>query len=617
VWNRSESTESRLALLALLALMVGATSVARPAAAEGLLVMSQGTLEVLQYDAGDGSFTGPFASTISEGFRFPSDIALRPSDGVLYVSSPPTGQIWSYTTASGELITPAVATGLVSPRGIDFDVSGAKLYLADAIDVLADLTDSIKVLDVATGVVTTVGTDIQANFSGVAVNGGDVFATDDEMGRVIRFPISGGPGSVEISSGLSAPGPLLFLTPSQLLVADSGNDRVVEYLESGGSWTLNREVLGSSAGVDEPAGLALAPDGRLTVSGRQSGQVVLVDLGSLVVTELVAPGSGGLQDPKDLAWSGSTLLVASVAGNAIFYYDDTGNPTGVRASGLSPPLDFGIELSEDGSRLFVASFGGDVVVEYDVETGWPVRSFAPPCGIFALILDLRLGPDGDLYVSCLVDNMVTRFDGTTGSALGPFVTPQSGGLASPRGLDFGPNGNLFVASASPGQILEYDGTTGAPLGAFVDSSGNGGGAIDPYGVRFHQGVLYVSSSSSNEVKAFDATTGAFLSTFVSAGSGGLAGATALEFGPDGDLYVASQNSNAILRYDGSTGSFVEAFVPAGSGGLATPIDLAFSPGPAPPVPALPPFGSALLLLALPLAGVVAWRGALHEGGARR
>jgi hypothetical protein len=35
VWNRSESTESRLALLALLALMVGATSVARPAAAEG------------------------------------------------------------------------------------------------------------------------------------------------------------------------------------------------------------------------------------------------------------------------------------------------------------------------------------------------------------------------------------------------------------------------------------------------------------------------------------------------------------------------------------------------------------------------------------------------------
>jgi DNA-binding beta-propeller fold protein YncE len=596
--------DSRRCALPALAL---ALAVAVPAEAAELLVMSQGTQEVLEYDGLDGSFRGAFADTITDGFRLPGGIAVRPSDGVLYVASVSTGEIWAYDS-DGDPMLPAVAVGLFAPFGIDFDASGSHLYFADASTVDKDLTDAVKQLDVTTGAVTTLGTNNQADLLGVAVNGADVFATDIALHRILRFPVSGGPETAVVSTGLSQPGALLFPTATQMLVADSGNDRVVEYLETGGSWVFEREVLAASAGVQEPCGLALAPDGRLTVSGRGSGDVVLVELTSGVVTPLVAPGAGGLSDPTGLAWSGSSLLVASPSGNAIFYFDASGQPTGVRADGLSAALDAGIELSPDGSRLFVGSIVDNDVIEFDVASGARVRTYTQACPNLPFPFDLALGPDARLYVSCTLNHSIEHFDATSGAALGSFVIAGFGGLQSPRSLAFGPNGNLFVSNGTA-EILEYEGSTGAAVGppAFVDATGNGGGAIDPWGLRFHEGVLYVASFSSAEVKAFDATTGAFLSNFVPSGSGGLSGPTALDFGRYGDLYVASQDDHAVRRYDGGTGDFVEVFVPSGAGGLDTPFDLAFRTAVAQPVPALSHGARALLLAAIAAAAVYGLR----------
>ena len=74
------------------------------AAGQELMVLSRGTKQVLEYDGNSGSYTGTFAETVTEGFRLPGGIALRPTDGVLYVSSVSTGDLWSYTTATGEPI---------------------------------------------------------------------------------------------------------------------------------------------------------------------------------------------------------------------------------------------------------------------------------------------------------------------------------------------------------------------------------------------------------------------------------------------------------------------------------------------------------------------------------
>jgi DNA-binding beta-propeller fold protein YncE len=573
----------------------------------GLLVASQQSRSVLEYDAATGGFERVVVETVTQGFQTLGGIALRPSDGVLHVSSSASGEIWSYATASGEVIAPPLATGLQAPRGLAFDASGSTLFFADPKDSLAETTDSLKALELAGGSVSTLGTLPGAEFSGVAVNGAQAFATDLEGGRVVRFPVGGGSDTTVIA-GLSSPAGILFRTATRMLVADSGSNRVLEYVQSGGSWLFDRVVLPASAGVAEPCGLALAPDGRLSVSGCASDEVVQVDLATLEVTPLVAPGAAGLRAPRDLAWSGDTLLVASPIANAVVYFDASGSPTGVRAAGISAMLDGGIALSSDAQRLFVASLGDNDVVEHDAASGALLRTFGSVCGFFPI--DLDCGPDGKLYVACFGDSSVARIDLASGASLGAFVLGGSGGLANPRSLAFGPDGNLYVSSGT-GEVLEYAGATGDFVAAFVDAGGNGGGPLDPYGLAFHQGRLYVASYFPNEVKEFDATTGAFVSTFVPSGSGGLAGPTAVAFGPDGDLYVTSRDDDAVRRYDGATGAFVEVFVGAGSGGLDGPFDLAFRPGAAPPsVPSLGAAGRAVLAGGLIAVAWIArrWRG---------
>jgi hypothetical protein len=69
----------------MLLLRVG--SGATDAVAGTLLVVSQGTGQVLEYDDGDGSFKGVFVDPVTEGFAFPGGLSVHPSDGSLYVST--------------------------------------------------------------------------------------------------------------------------------------------------------------------------------------------------------------------------------------------------------------------------------------------------------------------------------------------------------------------------------------------------------------------------------------------------------------------------------------------------------------------------------------------------
>ena len=121
----------RLLLPALLLL------VARAASAGGLFVASQNNASVLEYSSTSGAFERVLANTVTQGFQNPGGIALRPSDGVLHVTSQASGEIWRYTTATGALITPALKTGLYGPRGLSFDASARTCSLRIR-DVLAE-----------------------------------------------------------------------------------------------------------------------------------------------------------------------------------------------------------------------------------------------------------------------------------------------------------------------------------------------------------------------------------------------------------------------------------------------------------------------------------------------
>lgn len=77
------------------------------------------------------------------------------------------------------------------------------------------------------------------------------------------------------------------------------------------------------------------------------------------------------------------------------------------------------------------------------------------------------------------------------------------------------------------------------------------------------GDVFAANFRDGSVSRFDGVTGAFRGVFVEGGSGGLAAATGVAFGPDGSLYVGSSATHAILRFDGETGAFLGAFTEPG------------------------------------------------------
>ena len=251
--------------------------------------------------------------------------------------------------------------------------------------------------------------------------------------------------------------------------------------------------------------------------------------------------------------SSAGLLVANGLGDSVFQYSVPAGGVGVPfvssgSGGLNSPK--GLALGPDGSLYVTGNIPGHggQVFRYDGTTGAFV-------GLFAHTVDttpfgVNFGPDGNLYVSNVNSDSISRFNGATGTLLGNFVAPSSGGLNAPRGIVFGADGNLYVSSAGSDQVLRYDGTTGAFLGVFATG-------VDARGLAFGpDGNLYVASYDADEILRFNGTTGAPLGVFAS--GGGLDGAVGLVFG-SGELYVSSFNNGRILEYDGSTGAFVRTF----------------------------------------------------------
>lgn len=206
-----------------------------------------------------------------------------------------------------------------------------------------------------------------------------------------------------------------------------------------------------------------------------------------------------------------------------------------------------------------------------------MRKLAP---FFALLviamasLPIAPAPAADLLISSIDGDSVPRFDGVTGSSLGYFVPPESGGLHQPQGIAFGPDGNLYVVNRGRGGVLKFDGHSGDFL---VEVVPPGAGGLDtPIGLCFGPDWnLYVGGIYSHNVARFT-PDGYYLGDFVTPRSGGLDQPYGLTFGPDGDLYVASHNNDRVLRYR-PDGSFLDAFVPPLSGGLCRPTGLTFGP----------------------------------------
>ena len=226
------------------------------------------------------------------------------------------------------------------------------------------------------------------------------------------------------------------------------------------------------------------------------------------------------------------------------------------------------------------SVGDASAVEGEAHYRFVDNFVAPDAYGLAAARNIRIGPDGNVYIASHDTNVVKVFEPGTGRFLRDLGT-SGGELVGPWGMTFGPDGLLYVGGRYSLNVVRFDITTGAY--DVIVNSANSGGLGTARGLTFGpDGSLYVSSevpgapTATDTVKRFNGATGAYIDDFVGAGSGGLDNANGVTFGPDGNLYVASSNNDSVLRYNGQTGQFKDVFIAQGAGGLSQPSQLHFN-----------------------------------------
>lgn len=241
-----------------------------------------------------------------------------------------------------------------------------------------------------------------------------------------------------------------------------------------------RDGVGASAAFNNPAGIAVAPDGTLYVTEARNHRV------------------------RKIAPNGTVTTVAG-CGPTDATYGSLKNGTGTAACFNSPS---GIVYHPSGT-LYVSD-----------TMSFAVRAISP-AGVVSTYMSvqkprgLALGPDGALYVVDGVAHAVKRIAPATATTP-PALTTVATGFSYPTGLVAGPDGSLYVTETNPPRVRKIPRLQatvppvfGAPQlvagGRFGDLAGPGAtAAMRPDdGIALFGGALVFSDTSNYRVRRID------------------------------------------------------------------------------------------------------------------
>lgn len=275
--------------------------------------------------------------------------------------------------------------------------------------------------------------------------------------------------------------------------------------------------LTDSTNLSWPFGLAFSPhNGNLYVAGNNTGTVMQYNGNTGALVGTVASGLG------------ATYGLAFGPHNALYvtsnnYHNVTiiplsgGSPTYLGIG--SPWYPTGIAFDDNGD-MYVAGYGpsttdtepnkhDDGIWKFTYTGSNPANPYDPANWVgfkladsawyaggntdnmLYLPQDLKIGPNGNLFVSVDPYHRVLEFDISSGRYLRDAVpyrggTPPEGedALWHPRGISFTSSGNILVAYEFNGIVYEFDGTTGARIGSRAE------GLFNPRGLATKREALY-------------------------------------------------------------------------------------------------------------------------------
>lgn len=287
-------------------------------------------------------------------------------------------------------------------------------------------------------------------------------------------------------------------------------------------------------------GASAAIGAELLVSDRVENTILRFDsITGEFLSELVAAGAGGMQDPSSMALGDDgVLFVASRATGKVLQYDvGTGEFLGEFADGIYGPS--GILVDRDRNQLLVSEFGNfdaEQIRRFNLTTGESLDAWGAGTGATGRS-DLAFGPDGMLYAGSFFDGRVLRFDPETGAPRPSVPGDTTATFAGPVDGFLGTNGlafyedHLLTVGLFSFNVFQFDQSDGSPVGELVNAED--GQLFFPADLLVDQdGSLFVSSLGNDDasnglplgpgyIGKYDADTGEATNPFFIAGVGGL------------------------------------------------------------------------------------------------
>jgi sugar lactone lactonase YvrE len=276
----------------------------------------------------------------------------------------------AYLSGTGVGPAPTLDPGTVAASPATF-----KTPESSALDAAGDLfvadAGASAVYEIKSGSTTAVsiGTGLSSP-AGVAVDGaGDVFIADTGHNQIVEVPVISGvlnnadqitlvSSTTSIAgSDLNAPAGVTVDAQGNLIIADTGNNRIV-YLPYDGSWNL-ASAFAVSTGLTAPLATTVDPSGNLYIANSGTGQIdQLLAPFSIGTLQLVAVGFG---NPSGLATdaSGSLFVADYVNGDVVRIPNLSGSlePNDEVEVGIGVSTPYGVVTDASGN-LYVTNGSG-------------------------------------------------------------------------------------------------------------------------------------------------------------------------------------------------------------------------------------------------------------------
>jgi sugar lactone lactonase YvrE len=494
----------------------------------------------------------------SGGLKLPSNLAFD-SSGNLWVADAGHNRVLEETSPGGKTAVntalgqsnllsgrPALTqAGIDNPSGMAFDSSG-NLWMTDTNNNrVLEFAAPISSGESATTVLgqsdfTTDGLSAaqsgMTNPAGVAFDSsGNLWVADSNDNRVLEFkpPFSNGMAASVVlgqpsltstityttASGLNFPSSVAFDSSGNLWVADGGNNRILEYKAPFGTGMSASLVIGQAnltvgasastqAGFDSPGSIAFDSSGNLWVADTFNNRVL----------EFASPFANGMQ-------------ATVVFGQASF----TSHAAATTKSGMNAPTEVAFDKAGD---LWVADSFNNRVLEF----ASPIKAAGTPSFV--------LGQT----------DYASNLDGGQQS------------LSLPSSVAFDKSGNLWTADELNNRVVEFASPLSTGTNATLslgqasltlETSGGGkGGLTVPFDAVFDSsGNLWVSDSGNNRILEFAApfATGmnaslvigqaSFMTYANGTSASGLNFPAGIAFDSSGNLWVADAGNSRVLEFN--------------------------------------------------------------------